>query len=161
MRPRRPRPPTSQKNRPTETAGAHAPNSTEAGLAMSAGLFNRDKYVKGGRTGEWRLIQEEGEARANAWQDLKVCRCHGQCGAKRHRIRRTKPCQHEGTVKCKDFHYGFTFFLCQACACHSCKKKQGYHHYQGLCQACWEGDLGWSLNSAWLARNGGMQKRQK
>ena len=59
MRPRRPRPPTSQKNRPTETAGAHAPNSTEAGLAMSAGLFNVDKYVKGGRTGDWRLIQEE------------------------------------------------------------------------------------------------------
>ena len=102
---------TSQKKRPTETAGSHAPNSTEAGLATSAGPFNRSEYVKGGRTAEWRLIQEEGGARANAWQDLKVCRCHGQCGARSHRNRIMKPCQHEGTIKCKDIFHGFAFFF--------------------------------------------------
>ena len=81
-------------------------------------------------------MRAEGEARAEAWQELKVCRCHGQCGNKEHRNRRQKPCQREGVFRCRDSIYNFAFYLCKHCACDACEKQQGGEAYGGLCFTC-------------------------
>ena len=99
----------TEKKEATKSAGALSPSMAEPGLARSAGLFNRHRYVEGKRRAEWLHIQREGEERAKAWQDLKACRCHGQCGAREHRNRRQRPCLFEGTIKCRDVKKHFNY----------------------------------------------------
>ena len=132
----------SEDKETTETAGALLPIRKEPCLAMTADLFDKTQYWHGKRRAEWEHIKNKGEATADAWQDLKVCRCHGQCGALNHTNRRLKPCQNEGTVKCRDTTKGFSFHLCRYCVCSACRKQQGCDGNQGMCFSCAGGKSG-------------------
>ena len=114
----------------------------ESVLAIPAGLFNSGRYHKGRRRAEWQQISQEGGAKAEAWQKLRVCRCHGRCGAREHTNRRKKPCQNEGTQLCRDVYKGFSYYLCAHCACGACKKQQGIEAKDGMCWTCGGGKSG-------------------
>ena len=104
-------PPASSAGDLVRIAGAPLPSKMECKkesvLAIPAGLFNSGQYHKGRRRAEWQQISQEGGAKAEAWQKLRVCRCHGQCGARRHVNRRQRLCQNKGTIMCRDNLKGF------------------------------------------------------
>ena len=116
-------PPRSLAGDLSRIAGAPLPSKMErkkeSVLAIPAGLFNSGSYHKGRRRAEWQQISQEGGAKAEAWQKLRVCRCHGQCGAREHKNRRKKLCQNEGTHFCRDVYKGFSYYLCAICCLRS------------------------------------------
>ena len=139
-------PPTSFAGDLDRIAGAPLPSKMECKkepvLAIPADLFNSGQYHKGRRRAEWQLISGEGGAKADAWQKLRVCRCHGQCKAIQHVNRRQRLCQNKGTIICRDVYKGFSFYLCEHCACGACQKQQGTEAHDGMCRACARGKGG-------------------
>ena len=47
-----------------------------------------------------------------------------------------KPCQNEGTAKCRDTCFDFSLYLCMYCACNGCGKQQCGESNQGMGFIC-------------------------